>query len=72
MRDCGLLGDKDGDKDENKAGCMMTSEVQLPVSELEMAASDTVWVTALLFTAAVHCCWYNLAQNGTDEPRAYL
>lgn len=48
MRDCGLLGDKD----ENKAGCMMTSEVQLPVSELEMAASDTVWVTALLFTAA--------------------
>lgn len=49
MRDCGLVGDKD----DYKAGCMMTSKVQLPVSELEMAASDTAWVTALLFLAAV-------------------
>lgn len=49
VRDCGLIGDKD----EDKAGCMMTSKVQLPVSESETAASDTAWITALLFTAAV-------------------
>lgn len=49
MKDCGLVGDKD----EDKAGCMLTSKVQLSGSELEMTAPDTACITAVLFLAAV-------------------